>query len=165
MKLLSTTDERFLKTIEAWLAEQPEILVQMEFSRTAGNKEFRFFSSFAGLWKELRRQNPQTRVTAFRLRQLPLRGRVDDEFIDLCLSHIPNGREFLITETIPTTYGKYSSFSQEAGETSEELRESLEKSRGKPVAVGEYPDWQEDNSDVIRAYVPDADGVARAGCY
>jgi len=164
-KLPSTTDSGLLRTLEDWLATQREILVEMEFSRTAGNKEFRFFSSFQELSSNLQQLNPQTRVTAFRIPQLPLRGWVDDAFIDMCLRRIPNGTEFLVVETVPRTAGTYSWFHQESGETHEELRESLENSRGNPIAVGKYLPWQEFGPDVICAYVPDADAVARVGVY
>jgi len=33
--------------------------------------------------------------------------------------------------------------------------------RGKPVAVGIYPPWREDSSDIVSAYVPGQDGRAR----
>jgi len=164
-KLLSTADSGFLRTLEEWLATQREILVEVEFSRTAGNKEFRFFSSFQELSSHLQQLNPQTRITAFRNPQLTLRGRVDDAFIDMCLKRIPNGTEFLVVETVPRTAGTYSWFHQESGVMHEELRESLENSRGNPVAVGKYPPWQEIGPDVICAHVPDADGVDRAGVY
>jgi hypothetical protein len=36
-----------------------------------------------------------------------------------------------------------------------ELREALEESRGNAVAVGLYPPWLKDDSDVISCYVPD----------
>jgi hypothetical protein len=164
-KLVSTAESGFLRALEDWLAMQPEILVEVEFSRTAGGKEFRFFSSFPELSSHLQQLNPQTRVTAFRRPQLPLRGRVDDAFIKMCITHIPNAAEFLVVETVARSAGGYSWFHESAGETHEELRESLEDSRGKPVAVGLYPPQPEVGAEVVCAYVPDHDGVARRGVY
>src|ERR1700740_109882 len=108
MELLSTADHKFLQTLKEWLAGQSEILVEIEFSRAGGSKSFEFFSSFAALSERLRPLGQQTRVTAFRRSQLPLRGFVDDEFIARCLSNIPEGREFLVVETVPRTAGRYS---------------------------------------------------------
>jgi hypothetical protein len=104
-------------------------------------------------------------VIAFRQRQLPLRGLVDDEFIGKSLNFIRNGSEFLVVETVPRTAGSASWFHYDAGESLDELREALEGLRGKPVAVGEYPPWLEENLDVISAGVPDEDGNFRAGVY
>lgn len=99
--LPSTTDKEFLKTLEDWLRGQSEIMILIRYSREAGNKSFEFFTSFAALRERLAMLKAETSVTAFRKRQLPMWGRVDDEFIGNCLSLIPSGSEFLILETDP----------------------------------------------------------------
>ena len=161
----SATDTNFLKTLDGWLTAESEILVLLRYSHAAGNKSFEFFVTFAALSERLHQLPPPTCVTAFKRPQLPLRGVVDDAFINECLSDIHDGAEFLVVETVPRTAGRHSWFHSEAGETHEELRESLEDSRGSPVAVGEYPPWLEDSPEVISGYVPDADGVVRIGAY
>jgi hypothetical protein len=163
MRLTSTTDKEFLKTLKDWLDSQSEIMVLIRYTRAAGNKSFEFFTSFAALSERLHQLRPQTCITAFRRAQLPLRGVVDDIFIDACLRNIPDGSEFVVVETVRRTAGQYSWFHDEAGETHEELRESLEASRGSPVAVGEYPPWLEDSPDMISGYVPDEDALLGPG--
>jgi hypothetical protein len=165
VSLTSVADKEFLKTLEHWLSGRCELLVQICYSRAAGSKDFELFTSFAALSERLRRLPPETRVVAFRQPQLPLRGVVDDEFIRKCLSEIRDGSEFLMVETVHRTAGRHSWFHDEAGETHAELQESLEQSRGTPVAVGEYPQWLEDSPDVISAYVPHSDGAVRRGVY
>ena len=165
MDLTSTTDKEFLTTLKDWLDNHSEIMVLIRYSRAGGNKSFEFFTSFAALSERLHQLRPQDCITAFRRPQLPLRGVVDDAFINECLRSIPDGAEFVVVETVRRTAGRYSWFHDEAGETHEELRESLEASRGNPVAVGEYPPWLEDSPYVISGYVPDEDGVARTGVY
>jgi hypothetical protein len=165
MSLTSTTDREFLKTLEDWLGSQSEILVLIRYTRAAGDKSFEFFRSFAALSERLRQLQAQTCITVFQRHQLPLRGVVDDAFIDQCLKSIHDGSEFAVVETVCRSAGRYSWFHNEAGETHEELRKSLEDSRGSPVAVGEYPPWLENGSEVITAYVPDEDGVVRTGVY
>jgi hypothetical protein len=165
MCLTSTTDKEFLKTLEDWLYGQSEIMILIRYSHAAGNKSFEFFTSFAALSDRLHQLRPQDRITAFRRPQLPLRGVVDDAFVNECLRIIPDGSEFVLVETVRRTAGRYSWFHDEAGTTHEELRESLEASRGSPVAVGEYPPWLEDSPDLISAYVPGEDGVPRTGVY
>jgi hypothetical protein len=94
-----------------------------------------------------------------------LRGIVDDEFIGKCLSSVPDGSEFAAVETVPTREGAHSWLNFTAGESHDELREALEGARGRPVAVGEYPPWQEDSPVVVSGYVPAEDGKVRQGVY
>jgi hypothetical protein len=163
--LPSTTDRKFLKTLEDWLRGQSEIMILIRYSREAGNKSFEFFTSFAALRERLARLKAETSVTVFRKSQLPLRGRVDDEFIGKCLSLIPAGSEFLALETDPRMATQQWLFHHEAGESLDELQQVLEGLRGKLVAVGEYPQWLNDSADVISAYVPHQDGTVKAGVY
>jgi hypothetical protein len=124
---------------------------------------FEFFSSFDALRERLGRLKAEASVIAFRKPQLPLRGRVDDEFISKCLSFVPAGSEFLVLETDPRMAIQQWLFHHETGESADELRQVLEALRGRVVAVGEYPPWQQDSPDVISAYVPNQDGTVKAG--
>jgi len=164
-KPTSTTDKGFLRTVENWLHLQTEVLLLIRYSRAAGSKSFEFFTSFNHLRERLEALPPQTSVTVFRERQLPLRGCVDDELIGKCLNSVQDGSEFLVVETVLTTAGNQSWFHHAAGESLEELRDALEGLRGKSVAVGEYPPWLEESLNVISAYVPKQDGRVTAGVY
>jgi hypothetical protein len=165
MALKSATGEEFLKTLENWLDSQTEVLVLIRYSRAAGDKSFEFHTSFAALQERLNRLLAEACVTVFRSPQLQLRGIVDDEFIGKCLSSVPDGPEFVVVETVLTKAGLHSCFNYAAGASHDELREDLEGMRGRPVAVGEYPPWQEDSSEVISGYVPCEDGNVRRGIY
>jgi hypothetical protein len=164
-QLTSTTDKEFLRTLDDWLQRQSEVLVLIRYSRAAGDKSFEFFTSFERLRERLGELKPETSVTVFRDRQLPLRGCVEDEFIGKCLNSVEAGSEFLVVGTAPRTAGSQSWFHHEAGESHEELREALEGLRGEVVAVGEYPPWLDNSLHVISAYVPEQDGNVRAGVY
>ena len=163
--LPSTTDGRFLRTLENWLRSQSEIMILIRFSRAAGSKSFEFYGEFAALRTRLARLNPETSVTAFRKPQLPLRGRVDDEFIGRSLNLIAEGSEFLVLETDPRMAAQQWFYHHEAGESLDELRQVLEGLRGRLVALGGYPQWQDGDPDVISAYVPSEDGTVKAGIY
>jgi len=165
MSLKSAAGEEFIKTVEDWLRSQGEVLILIRYSRVAGKKEFEFYTSFAALQDRLRQLHAETCVTVFRSPQLQLRGIVDDEFMGKCLNSVPDGSEYAVVEMVPTRMGQYSSFNFSAGVSHDELRESLESSRGKAVAVGEYPPWQEDSPEVISGYVPTEDGKVRRGVY
>ena len=137
--LPSTTDKQFLKVLGDWLDSQSEIMILVRYSRAGGNKSFEFFTSFAALSKRLAQLKAETSVTAFRERQLPLRGYVDEEFIPKCLSAIPARSEFLVVETDPRMATQQWLFHHEAGESTDELRQVLEGLRGRLVAVGGIP--------------------------
>jgi hypothetical protein len=162
---VSTTDAKFLDTLEIWGRSNQEILVLARFSHAAGKKEFQFCSSFDELKKLIGKLPPLTSVIAFRQPQLKLRGIVDDPFIASCLTNIPDGAEYLIVEREQRIAGRRSWFHHDAGESHGTLREDLEESRGVQVAVGLYPPWLVDTDDVISAIVPDENGVVRSGIY
>lgn len=164
-KFTSTTDQQFLATLESWFVSQREILVLIRYSHAAGSKDFEFFSSCQSLVDRLRGLPPRTAIIAFRQPQLPLRGIVDDNFISRCLSFVPDGPEYLVVETVRRIYGSKSWFHDRSGVSHAELQKDLEGCRGAPVAVGLYPDWFEDNADVISAFVPDEHGVVKLGVY
>ena len=163
--LASTTDKRFLKSLEDWLHGQSEVMILVRYSRAAGNKSFEFYTSFAALTQRLAQLKAETSVTAFRKPQLPLRGYVGDDFIGKCLSFIPARSEFLVLETDPRMATEQWLHHHEAGESHDELRQVLDGLRGRLVAVGEYPQWLKNSPDVIFAYVPHQDGTVTAGVY
>lgn len=165
MSYASSTDKRFLATLDEWLQGKREILLLIRYSHAAGSKEFEFFSSFETLSERLDSLPPRTCVTAFKQPQLPIRGVVDDDFITNCLSAIADGSEFLVVETTRRTAGRVSWFHHGAGESHAELREELEGLRGHTVAAGLYPPWVEDTRDVISAVVPDEHGRVVTGVY
>jgi hypothetical protein len=165
MDYVSSLDENFLKSLQRWLSERGEVLVLIRYSRSAGSKSFEFFDSYHPLLERLRRLPEQTSIIAFRKPQLPLRGVVDDQFVADCLSRITDGSEFLVVEMAPRTAGKESWTHHAAGISNAELRNALEDARGRSVAVGAYPPWEEKSPDVLCAIVPDECGVVKTGAY
>jgi hypothetical protein len=157
--MMSATDSAFLGVLENWLRPRPEILVLIQYSRAAGKKKFEFFFSYESLAGRLNQLPPSTSVTAFRYAQLLLRGVVDADFISTCLNALPENSKFLVLET----RGRDAHWV--AGETHAELRNELQQLTGRPVAVGPYPPWLADTTDVISAVVPDEDGVVTRGIY
>jgi hypothetical protein len=161
----SVTDRKFLSTLEDWFRNRTEILVLFRFSYAAGRREFEFFSSLQSFCERIGQLPPLTNVIAFRQPQLPIRGVVDDRFIDQCLNRIPEGSEYLIVEMVRRVAGRSTWFHHGAGASHAELRDDLEESRGAQVAVGIHPPWLRDTEEVISAVVPDEHGVAKSGIY
>jgi hypothetical protein len=162
---LSTSDPKFLEMLNSWLQAEGELLLLFRFAYAAGNREFEFFTSFASLQEGLKQLPPSTSVVAFRQRQLPLRGLVDDFFIESCLRQIPENTDYALTETVKRVYGKRSWFHNGGGRSHAELRADLEESRGTTVAVGPETPWFNDSENVASAYVPDQNGIVKVGSY
>jgi hypothetical protein len=165
MNYVPITDPTFLATTESWFHSQPELLVLIRYWHGAGSKSFEFFSSFQEFSEALSQLPHLACVIVFRQPQLPIRGVVDDAFIAGCLDSIPNGSEYLVTETVRRVIGRASWFHHGEGESHAELREDLEDCRGAPVAAGLYPPWLHESEDVISAVVPDEHGVVKPGGY
>lgn len=159
----SIRDQQFLGPIQHLLLQGRELLVLIEYSRAAGKKSFEFTTSCEDFKRRLKRLPSAARVTVFMQPQLPIRGSVDDNFIETCLRMIPDQTEFLVLETIPRIAGTHSWFHYEAGISHEELIETLSNSRGLPVAVGKYPYANSDEVFSLTAYAKD--GETGAGVY
>jgi hypothetical protein len=165
MTYVPIADPKFLATAESWFHSQPELLVLIRYSGAAGSKAFEFFPSFEKFSERLGQLPHLACVIVFEEPQLPIRGVVDDAFIARCLQNIPEGTEYLVTETVQRVIGQMSWFHHAEGVSHAELREDLEDCRGAPVAAGIYPCWFEDSETAISAVVPDEHGVARPGIY
>jgi hypothetical protein len=165
MSLISSSDKDFLATTERWIHGSGEVFVTIRYSCAAGNKSFEFFTSVSSFGDRLRDLPPRTSVIVFREPQLPLRGLVGNDFINQCLSAIPNGAEFLVLEIGGRNADRGRRAAAMAGETHTELREALEELRGLFVAAGLHPAWWNDTDDNSEAFVPDENGVLTRGIY
>jgi hypothetical protein len=88
-----------------------------------------------------------------------LHGRIRPSRRSGRINALPEDSEFLVLET----RGRDAHWV--AGETHAEPPNELQELTGRPVAVGPYPPWLADTTDVISAVVPDEDGVVTRGIY
>src|SRR4051794_40862133 len=116
----SAADPVFLDTVTRWIAEQGEVLVLIRYSHKAGSKDFEFFTSADALRTRLGQLSPRDCVSAFGQPQLPLRGQVDEDFVQRAVALIHNGTEFLVVGLELVRYGMMSWFPYSAGKTHEE---------------------------------------------
>ena len=163
----SSNDPAFLVTVRQWIETNGEVFALIRFHASAGAKSFEFYHSVDAFQGRLQELPPRTCITIFGSRQLPLRGKVDEEFIRQALALVPEGSEFLLVALKRTTVGDGSWFHNAAGESHAELLEALrdDNCNGKEIAVGTYPLWLEDNEAVISAVVPAKDGSVTTGAY
>lgn len=170
MEYPSSKDEAFLAHVSKLLSSQGELLVLFRYAGAAGNKDFMFISDMQTFHSKLENLPADTNVIVYGDQQLPLRGRVDSEFIGKALEFIPEGSEYLIL-CLEKTIHDYrphhycESFEVSAGETNAELSEALNNYLGRLVAVGLWPPWPDENDSSFEAYVPDASGLIKPGPY
>ncbi len=141
----------FLERVATWISEAGEVLVILRYLRAGGAKDFalcRTRQEFESLVTSVRRG---TDIEAFRHRQLPLRGVVDDSFIERAILMIPEGHEYLLVTTETEPGSRISRF-HELGGSHAELRESLAELMAAEVALGDCPDY----------CGPDGDGMISA---
>jgi hypothetical protein len=98
---ISTDDPDFLMRAERRNRERGEILALFRYSGAAGSKDFFLFDSSETFLTAVRRAPSQTSVIAFRQRQLPIRGSVDDDLIRAAREQIADDGEFLILDLEP----------------------------------------------------------------
>lgn len=170
MEYPSSKDEAFLARVSKLFSAQREVLVLFRYPRAAGSKDFIFFSDMHSFQSQLDSKPPATNVIVYSEPQLPLRGRVDSEFISRALEFIEDGSEYLVLCLEKTVHDYrphhyWESFDDSAGETHEELSESLSEYLGKVVAVGLWPPWPDESDSSFEAYVPDASGLIQPGPY
>lgn len=165
MPHVASTDPEFLRTIESWCSVEPEVLALVRFRCGAGSREYRVFSSYSALLEMIRGAPAGACITVFRHLNLPLRGVVDELFIQKCLAAMPDATEYLMFETVPTVAGKASWYHYGSGESHAELKDDLEQSIGLPVIVGYHPSMSVGPTQAVDGVVPDSDGVVRAGPY
>jgi hypothetical protein len=165
MGYLSTASTEFLTTTGAWIQHDGEVLAMIRYHASAGSRDYEFYQSVQAFGDRLQTLPSRTCIIVFRGRHLPLRGRVDQSFIDSAVSAIEEGKEWLIKSFQKNVAGRYSWFPYSCGDSLEELRSELENYRDQIVAVGLHPDWLEDNEVVLSAIVPEADGSVVTGIY
>lgn len=169
MQKLKTTDPEFLAHVESCIDRHGEVLVLFRYPYAAGSKDYNFFHKIDEFMEAIRKLRSRTWVISYGEPQLPLRGVVDETFIDQALDLIPDGREYLILcieKTVLNSPHFHSEYHDDcAGETHEELRESLERFRGRPVGVGLFPPWADENEQTKDAVVADEDGEVRSAAY
>ena len=167
MQHRSTNDAAFRSTVERWIDESGEVLAVIRFAGGAGSRSFEFFTSIDAFIERIDELPPSASVTVLAELQLPIRGRVDDDFIQHACASIRDGDEWLIVCLDRITIGAASWYHDYAGDSNDELMGELrdEYCYGKIVAVGPYPAWLEDSRTVLTVFTPNPDGTVTIGAY
>ncbi len=151
MGLTSIYDEPTLQRVKAWMANAGELLVELNYPHSGGSGTYYFVASFTDLTDMIEQARSGAIFYIYRRQQFPIRGNVDDPFIQRVMNEIPDGEWYLYTQLdfypMPVSYG--------SGNTHTELRTDLEDYRGTFVCVGRDPATLEsqyiNNGDLIVA--------------
>jgi hypothetical protein len=165
MQSVASNNPEFLKTLENWCKTQPEVLALVRYRCGAGSREYRLFSSYGALLQWIQEAPAGACVTIFKNPDFPIRGIVDEKFIESCLQTFPEGAEYLMIETTNTVAGKLSWYHYGSGTSRAELKDDLENSIGIPVVVGYHPEMSAGPEEALDGVIPDADGIVRRGPY
>lgn len=129
----------FFKTCAEWIQGSQEVLVASHYG--AGDRDYLFCRSLDDLQRfcESTAQGySSASVAAFRTHQMQLRGVVDQAFIDKLKTTLPEFKEYLVLQLAPNKAGLLTG---NACDTIAELLNELHDELGRPVAVGEFPEW------------------------
>lgn len=147
----------FISRVANWIGASGEVLVVLRYLAAAGAKDFVLCRSTSDFEQIVAIAPIGTDIEVFRDPQLPMRGRVTDEFIGCALRSILEGQEYLViclTKTPGSRFG-----TNRMGDTHADLREALEELRNEEVAMGPCPAFCEpDNEGLISASKGGIDG-------
>jgi hypothetical protein len=150
--------DSFISTVGSWIQEHREVFLVLRYLRAAGAKDYalcRSLVSFRALCDEVPKG---TDIVVFRQLQLPLRGRVSEDFIGSALNKVPDGTEYMIVILEPISEIGIAHRGS-MGESHAELRAELNEWPGKLVAVGQCPQYCDpDNEQMISASKGGIDG-------
>jgi hypothetical protein len=128
----------FFRRVCQWIDEAGEVLAASRYG--AGDRDYLLChspSDFATFCRETASYVPTASIAVFRSPNVPLRGVVDDRFIEQALALIPENTEALVlrlTTPGPLLHGN-------ACDTHVELRAELQDLARERVAVGLFPEW------------------------
>jgi hypothetical protein len=89
----SATDSRFLSIVKDWIEQDGEVYVMLWFVKAAGVKNHYWVSSFEQFQSVLTSIKLPCSVDVYRHPQFPVRGVVDNKFIEYALANIRDGEE------------------------------------------------------------------------
>lgn len=137
MDLLEIRDPGIRATALSWLNETRELFVELYYPHSGGSGWFYLLTSPGDLTQLIQQARDGALFFLLKHKQFPLRGIVDDAFVNQARAIIADGEQYLITDL--ATYPKHLSFFGD-GQTHKQLLADLHDLRGVRVGVGHEPD-------------------------
>ena len=149
---------QFLATVFRSLEPAGELFVMLRYLRAAGAKDYAFIDKPDAFRRLIDLCPTGTDIIVFKDRQLPFRGRVDDDFIRDVQTQIADGTEYLCVCMSLETPGD-PRLSGDLGDSHGDLLEDLADLQGEFVAIGACPPFTDaDNDAMISASKGGIDG-------
>jgi hypothetical protein len=129
--------EHNIALLSDWLAETHELLVIIYFPHSAGLQDIYFVESLPELRKVLSEQTfPEIRISIFREKQFPLRGQVNNSFIEQALKSMADGKRYTIIK-----FRKYPNPCEwvDDSESSQQIKDALENLKDEFAGFGIDP--------------------------
>jgi hypothetical protein len=144
----SIYDPQIEKTAAAWLAERSELFVERYLPYSGGSGDYIAIRSVSDLNNLIDQASPNSVIFISNQNMLPLRGIVDDDFIELAKNKITDGNWWVIVKPVfyPEDFTPI-----ESGNTLVELQNTLDNFKEQMVWLGgdfTFPDtyWEIDDS-------------------
>jgi hypothetical protein len=136
----------YLATVARWVEATGEVFVVMRYLRAAGAKGYAFIQSVHTFRQLIDLCPTGTDIIVFRDRQLPIRGRVNDDFIRDAQSQIHDGTKYLCVCVRPQSPSD-PRLRGDMGDSHASLIEDLQYVQGELVALGPCPQFIDPDSD------------------
>jgi hypothetical protein len=126
-----------LALLSDWLAENGELLVDINWPHRGGSGQIYIIKSLLELRNLLTEQTwPEIHMLVFRAKQYPLRGTVNESFIAQVVESIIDGHQYVIVK-----FAEYPATCEwlDDGNSRAQLKEQLENLKGEIVGIGPDP--------------------------
>jgi hypothetical protein len=148
----SAFDLKFVEQIERWIREASEVFVVIVDPNGYERIYYGIISDLEQLTTAVSGLPPKAEITVIKGKQLPLRGIVDETFLQRALSAIDDPEDFLLLSLEGDDFLEREVFH---GDHRWELEAIFDNFAGQMVAFGKLPQWFEPESvESIRARIP-----------
>jgi hypothetical protein len=122
------------QTLKEWFTSSQELFAELYIPHNGGSGNYYILKDFSQYLKLILSARPGSICFIFRDKQVPLRGKVDDAFIQKALDGLIDGDYYIITDS--SHYPQCISYYGD-GNTHQELKQDLLELRGVEVCVGQ----------------------------
>jgi hypothetical protein len=135
----------FLATVRRWILATGEVLVVLKYLRGGGAKDLALVTTVEAFDRLVDVCPVGTNIIVIRDPRLPLRGVVDDDFVQRALDLMAESAEYLFVVTTPSSPGDPRCKGE--FDFAANLRQDLDEVRGETIALGACPDLTGPGSD------------------
>lgn len=143
--------EEWRQSVTSWLREDGEVLFVLRYAFGGGSKDYCLIRDESRLWQLVDIVPKGCDVIAIRGKWLPLRGVIDEAFIELAVGSIDDNTEYMFvidehkSDDDPRMDGGFDI-------RHAMIRDDLLQNLGLPVAFGTCPDFIAEDCDTMKSF-------------